>query len=103
MRIRLAAADVTLDLQIADRLPDVAANEAQLELALLNLVVNALDAMPHGGTLTLAADRGPNGVRIEVQDTGSGIAADVLPENLRALGDDQGLRSRHRAGPEHHA
>jgi signal transduction histidine kinase len=79
MRLRLAATGVTLDLQIADHLPAVIASEAQLELALLNLVVNALDAMPQGGTLTLAADLAAETVRLEVQDTGAGIAADILP------------------------
>ena len=79
MRLRLAATGVTLDLQIADHLPAVVASEAQLELALLNLVVNAIDAMPQGGTLTLAADRATATVRIRVQDTGAGIAADILP------------------------
>jgi two-component system NtrC family sensor kinase len=79
MRLRLAATGVTVDLQIADPLPAVVASEAQLELALLNLVVNALDAMPQGGTLTLAADRATETVRIQVQDTGAGIAADILP------------------------
>ena len=64
---------------LGERLPGVAANEAQLELALLNLVTNALDAMPQGGVLTLAVDEAPHGVRIRVHDTGSGIAAEMLP------------------------
>jgi two-component system, NtrC family, sensor kinase len=97
MRIRLAAAGVTLDLQIGDRLPTVVASAAQLDLALLNLVVNALDAMPQGGTLTLAAGRVPDAVRIQVQDTGSGIAADILPRifepwvTTKAVGRGSGL------------
>jgi two-component system NtrC family sensor kinase len=97
MRLRMAAASVTLNLQIADRLPAVVASEAQLELALLNLVVNALDAMPQAGTLTLAADRAPHAVRIQVRDTGSGIAADILPRifepwvTTKAVGRGSGL------------
>lgn len=79
IRVRLAGAGVSLELQIDDRIPAVLANEAQLELALLNLVTNALDAMPQGGTLRLAAESSPNGVRIQVHDTGSGIPADLLP------------------------
>src|SRR5262249_18458999 len=54
-------------------------NQAQLELALLNVVTNALDAMKQGGTLTISAMPTPDGVRITVRDTGTGIPADVLP------------------------
>lgn len=79
IRVKLAASQVALDLRIADPLPDIAANEAQIELALLNLVTNALDAMPDGGTLTLAAEPAPGGVCLKVADTGSGISAEVLP------------------------
>ena len=79
MRARLASSGVTLDLKIPRSLPGVAANEAQLELAFLNLVTNALDAMPDGGTLTLAATNTGGRVRIDVRDTGTGIDAAVLP------------------------
>jgi len=78
MRARLASSGVTLDLKIPRSLPGVAADEAQLELALLNLVTNALDAMPDGGTLTLAATNTGGRVRIDVRDTGTGIDAAVL-------------------------
>jgi signal transduction histidine kinase len=79
MRVRLAAAGVLLRLDIASGLPHVTANQAQLELALLNLVTNALDAMRDGGTLTIAAERTPQGARILIRDTGSGIPTKVLP------------------------
>jgi two-component system NtrC family sensor kinase len=79
MRIRLATAGVTPRIQIGSALPAVAANRTQLELALLNIVINALDAMPRGGALTLVADPIAHGVRIQIHDTGTGIPADVLP------------------------
>jgi len=79
MRARLASSGVTLNLKVEPRLASVAADEAQLELALLNLVSNALDAMPHGGVLTLAAGNANGRVRIDVRDTGTGIDAAVLP------------------------
>jgi len=78
MRGRLASGGVDLDLDVEATMASVAADEAQLELALLNLVTNALDAMPQGGTLTLAARMADGRIRIEVRDTGSGISPDVL-------------------------
>jgi signal transduction histidine kinase len=54
-------------------IPPVKAHAAQLEMALLNLVTNALDAMPNGGVLTISASNGSDSVRIEVADTGPGI------------------------------
>jgi signal transduction histidine kinase len=79
MRGRLASSGVALDLRVEEPLGSVAADEAQLELALLNLVTNALDAMPAGGILTIAAANADGRVRIEVRDTGSGIDPAVLP------------------------
>jgi len=59
--------------------PPVLADPVQLELALLNLLSNGLDAMPNGGVLTIALAPSPDGVKIEVSDTGTGIAPDLLP------------------------
>jgi signal transduction histidine kinase len=78
LRARLSAGGVTLEQRLGADLPDVVADETQLELALLNLVTNAIDAMPEGGTLTLTAAAAERGVRIQVRDTGTGIAPDVL-------------------------
>jgi two-component system NtrC family sensor kinase len=79
IRLRLSAAHVTLVDSLPEQLPAVSADETQLELAVLNLITNAVDAMPGGGTVTLTASAGPRTVRIEVTDTGTGISADMLP------------------------
>ena len=64
--------------------PDVQVDPMRLEQALTELVSNALDAMPQGGRLELTAraEAGPGGaggVVVEVTDSGSGIAPEILP------------------------
>ncbi len=81
--------NITVEIDIEPGLRPVLADPGQLELALLNLAVNARDAMPSGGVLTLAARNemldgsaasGLVGefVRIEVRDTGTGIPPEIL-------------------------
>lgn len=60
-------------------LPELQADAGLLRQALLNLALNACQAMPDGGTLTMSARRGKGGqVILEVEDTGTGIARDQL-------------------------
>jgi PAS domain S-box-containing protein len=73
---------VTIDLQLEDAGLHSHVDPTQLETALLNLAVNARDAMPDGGRLVIAsrretrADR-PGFVTIEVRDTGVGMSPDI--------------------------
>jgi signal transduction histidine kinase len=75
---RLARHNIRLHASVAEGLPAVKADATQLEMALFNLVTNALDAMPGGGTLSIAATPRPEGIRVEIADTGSGIPAEVV-------------------------
>ena len=73
---------VTLEIDLADRPLCAHVDPTQLETALLNLAVNARDAMPNGGRLYLAtrletATDGPEQVLIDVRDTGVGMTAEV--------------------------
>ena len=83
--------DITLEVAIPEEGCTVKADASEFELALLNLAVNARDAMPNGGTLRISAEPaaltgspaedGLTGdfVAIRVADTGSGIAPEILP------------------------
>jgi len=93
---RVIREDINLECRYADRLPFVQADPGMMEQVLLNLVVNARDAMPGGGQLLIATERvssdaayartNPEAragefVCVSVGDTGTGIA----PEHLQRI------------------
>ncbi|HXW05386.1 MAG TPA: ATP-binding protein [Vicinamibacterales bacterium] len=74
---------VSLKVECAD-VPDINADPAMLQQALLNLTINACQAMPEGGTLKVACRRASRRrVEVDVEDTGVGIP----PENLARIFD----------------
>src|SRR5262245_20200592 len=101
--------DITIEVVVPDQSCAVKVDPSELELALLNLAVNARDAMPNGGALSItaepvvldgkAAEEGLSGefVAIRVADTGGGIPADILPHvfepffTTKAVGKGTGL------------
>ena len=89
MMCRTLGPTIQISLDITGNLPAVRVDPNQLELALLNLALNARDAMPLGGSLGISAhplphDAGPSGlgsgfyVRLSVADSGTGMAEEVL-------------------------
>ena len=86
---RTLRGDIRIEMKVPVGLPPVEVDPAELELAVLNLAVNSRDAMPEGGTLTLAADTvevdeitDPDGlaghfVRLSVSDTGIGMSPEI--------------------------
>jgi signal transduction histidine kinase/ActR/RegA family two-component response regulator len=79
--------DVQVALRFADDLWNVEVDAGELELVILNLAVNARDAMPNGGTITISAqnlpafkEEGLDGdyVRLSIADTGTGMPPEVL-------------------------
>jgi two-component system NtrC family sensor kinase len=61
------------------RLPTLKSDAAKLRQVFLNLLINALDAMPKGGKITVKTQGFPKHVSITVSDTGVGIDAEDLP------------------------
>src|SRR3546814_3023190 len=74
--------DWSSDVCSSDLLWPVEVDPSQLEVALLNIVLNARDAMPGGGRIIISVEnetgRDGDRVRISVADTGSGIAPELL-------------------------
>ena len=63
--------------ELDPQLPPILGNTGKLQQVFLNLFLNAKDAMPSGGTLTITTGNGHN-VRVVVSDTGSGIAQEHI-------------------------
>ncbi|MFQ5876499.1 MAG: ATP-binding protein [Acidobacteriota bacterium] len=69
---------VRIERRIDERLPPVVGNRGRLQQVLMNLLLNAVDAMPRGGSLRVEALSVADRVRIEVSDTGVGIPQDQI-------------------------
>jgi nitrogen-specific signal transduction histidine kinase len=94
---------IDLRLEAAPAMPPAQVDPNQLELALLNLAVNARDAMPNGGTLTISLDKSDrNGfldgqmvpgtyVVVRVSDTGSGMDDATLSRAMEPFFSTKGI------------
>jgi len=79
---RLPLADtIAVTLKLADDLPELLVDRDHLGLVLGNLITNAAQAMPEGGTLTIETAAADDSVWVAVADTGVGIA----PEHLEKI------------------
>jgi two-component system NtrC family sensor kinase len=81
---QLTKANVKVELGLDETLPRIRGNPGKLQQVLLNLILNARDAMEQGGLLTIRSLQTPEGsVHVTVADSGSGIT----PENLARIFD----------------
>ena len=97
--------DVTVEVRLPVDLWRVEVDASQLEVAILNIAINARDAMPDGGVITIEGRNEPSGradgagdmVRLAVKDTGVGVAPEVLSRlfepffTTKAVGKGTGL------------
>lgn len=86
-----AGPEIRITLKLSSRIPKCLINRSQFNAAILNLVVNARDALPTGGTIEISTERwivstvAANGplpgayVRVQVTDNGQGMPPEVIP------------------------
>ena len=93
VRRKLAQQNVELAIELADNLPQVKADAPQLSQVFLNLTLNALEAMPDGGKLTIqsravqleSSEIEPTHVQIEFRDTGCGMDSETRERAFTSL------------------
>lgn len=99
---------VRMGKEVASDLPQVRVDPSQVVIALANLVENAIEAMPQGGTLSLKAAREDRSLVITVKDTGCGIPKDQLTAiydpfiTSKSKGVGLGLTLVHQVVSNHH-
>ena len=75
---RLIGEDVAMQLELDPDLPPLLADPGQLEQLIMNLAVNARDALPHGGTFQVRTRRRGDELELYVSDNGTGMTPEVL-------------------------
>jgi signal transduction histidine kinase/ActR/RegA family two-component response regulator len=96
--------DIKVEFDLARDLWPIEVDPSQLDVAILNIAINARDAMPEGGTIRIGAHNYPAGregardmVRVSIRDTGAGIPSDVLEKvfepffTTKSVGNGTGL------------
>lgn len=76
---------IQVRMEIPSTLPPALGDPAQIRIVVANLIRNARDAMPQGGTLTIRAAADEAGLAVDVVDTGIGIPADLLSRVMEPL------------------
>ncbi|TET94521.1 MAG: hypothetical protein E3J26_04415 [Candidatus Zixiibacteriota bacterium] len=78
LQSRCAKIGIELVRNLSEGLPEITADRSQLLQVLTNLVVNSIQAMPHGGRLTITTARDNGRVLLTVEDTGTGMSDEVM-------------------------
>ena len=90
--------NITLSTNIADELPEIEADGRRIEQVVANLLDNALNHTPSGGTVTVDVSPDKDGVLVSVADTGEGIPAEHLPYIFERFYKVDDARSRKTGG-----
>lgn len=85
VRHKLANQNIQMTRRLQPDLPAVLGDATQLEQAFLNLILNAAEAMPDGGTLTVKTHMMKSRVLIEFRDTGAGMSEETQKQAFTAV------------------
>lgn len=103
----LPSSGVSVVVQMPPELPRIPLDACLMGQVLQHLIQNSLEAMPHGGTLSVTVSLEAGAVRIRLKDTGTGISAETLPLvfdpffSTKPRGTGMGLTIAHRIISEH--
>lgn len=75
---RLKKSNIRLIKEFSDELPMIRIDPSQFNQVLVNIVVNAIQAMPDGGTLTIKTGKSINTIALTVKDTGTGMTPEQI-------------------------
>ncbi len=110
IRHRAELQSIRIETKVEEGLPQLLCDPDQIRQVILALLVNAVEAMPSGGQLEIAAQKdSAGGVQLRVKDSGEGISPDVLPQIFEPffttkqdrLGTGLGLAIAHSALEQH--
>ena len=85
MEKQMRESNIQVETSFDPDIPEIMASTNQMRQVLLNLLINAKEAMPKGGTLTLRTGREDNRVLIHIQDTGVGISEEIMDKIFEAF------------------
>jgi PAS domain S-box-containing protein len=85
MEKQMREAGIQVQTSFDPDIPEILASSNQMRQVVLNLLINAKEAMPRGGTLTLRTGREDNKVLIHIQDTGVGISEEIRDKIFEAF------------------
>jgi signal transduction histidine kinase len=77
LETRCAKAGIELNRELDPDLPEITVDQSQIHQIIVNLVVNAVQAMPDGGTITISTSRLGKEISLKVADTGIGMDEEV--------------------------
>jgi len=107
LRFELDEAGVKVELQLADELPRIRLDEKYLKQALLNIIKNAISAMPSGGTMYIKTAAADGELVLTIADTGIGMPEEIIEKifepyfTTRAFGSGLGLTLVYKIVKEH--
>jgi PAS domain S-box-containing protein len=85
MERQMRESNIKVETYFDEGIPEVMASTNQMRQVMLNLIKNAKEAMPKGGTLTVRTTREDNKVLIHIQDTGAGIPEEIRDKIFEAF------------------